>query len=75
MLLRASAVCRNPKSPRKAARPWGLETGRPGEIDRKAGSVALVAAGHFRCGVAKVLLHVTFVRSGMGGKARTQGMP
>lgn len=47
---------------------------RPGEIDPEAIAAALIFAGHFRTGMAELLLDVTLVYFGRGRKAGTQRM-
>ena len=48
------------------------EAGGLGQIDTKTVATALVAAGHFRAGVAELLLDVALVDLGRGGEAGAQ---
>ena len=57
-----------------AASRRGLQPRRLGEIDAEPVAAALVAPGHFRRGVAELLLHEAFVDLGGGGEAGAQRM-
>ena len=49
-----------------------LQSRRRGEIDAKTVSPSLVTAGHFRRGMAELLLHISLVDFGRGGQASAQ---
>src|SRR5271155_2651550 len=57
-----------------AASRRGLQPRRLGEIDSEPIAAALVAPGHFRRGVAELLLHEAFVDLGGRGEAGAQRM-
>ena len=55
-------------------RRCALQSRRLGQVDPKPVAAALIAPGHFRRGVAELLLHEAFVDLGGGGEAGAQRM-
>ena len=60
---------------RRGSEVPGSQSCSAGEIDPEPVAPALIAAGHFRRGVAEMLLDVTFVDLGRRGEAGAQRVP